>query len=95
MSVKWISLKAILGQEATLKTCLEELGVASRNESGCLEYRVFQEKGMFYVLEQYENASALDAHKSSAHFIKAKTAFATLVEAKASQELEELIPNFT
>ena len=90
MSAKWITLEAKSGLESDLKTCLDELRVASSRESGCIEYRVFQEGTTFYVLERYESSDALAVHKSSDHFTKAKAAFSTLVESKGSQELEEL-----
>lgn len=90
MSAKWITLKANSGSEEALKTCLQELSVGSNAEPGCLEYRVFQKGSEFYVLEKYESSDALAAHKSSEHFLKAKAAFADLVEAKASDELKEL-----
>jgi len=90
MAVKWIHLKAKSGSELALKTCLEELSVASNQEEGCTEYRVFQDKADFYVLEQYVSPEALDVHKASDHFVKAKSAFSDLVEDKSSQELEEL-----
>jgi len=90
MAVKWIHLKAKSGSELALKSCLEELSVSSNKETGCTEYRVFQTNADFYVMEQYVSASALDEHKASEHFIKAKSVFSELVEDKSSQELEEL-----
>lgn len=90
MAVKWIHLKAKSGSELALKSCLEELTVSSNKEPGCTEYRVFQNQADFYVMEQYVSPEALDEHKASEHFVKAKAAFSDLVEDKSSQELEEL-----
>ena len=90
MGVKWITLKAKSGSEEALNSCLDELRIASNQEPGCLEYRVFRSEGTFCVLEKYENDDALAAHKAANHFIKAKTAFGELVESKGSEEFLEL-----
>jgi quinol monooxygenase YgiN len=90
MSVKWITLKAKSGSEEALNSCLDELRLASHKETGCLEYRVFRSEGTFYVLERYKCDEALAEHKASDHFIKAKAAFADIVESKGSEEFSEL-----
>ena len=58
------------GREAALDR-LEELATASRAENGVVSYRVTTDVGApntVRVIEQYEDADAVDAHMSSDHF---------------------------
>ena len=58
------------GREAALNR-LEELAAASRAEDGVVGYRVttdVEAPNTVRVIEQYEDADAVDAHMSSDHF---------------------------
>ena len=50
---------------------LQNLGAASRQEPGCVNYvahTVESDPDTVVIYEQYRDAEALEAHRSSAHF---------------------------
>ena len=51
----------------------EKLSAESREEPGCLMYQVHKHKTdprRFFVYEQYKDDAALEAHRTSAHFLQ-------------------------
>lgn len=57
-------------REAALDRC-EELAAASRSEDGVLDYRVttdVEAPNTVRVIEEYEDADAVEAHMTSDHF---------------------------
>jgi quinol monooxygenase YgiN len=55
---------------AELRVLLLELEEESRREDGCLRYEVLQDEqdqNSFALVEEWQSASALDAHNASAH----------------------------
>jgi quinol monooxygenase YgiN len=65
--VRWVAKS---GAEARVAEILDTLVPASRAEPGVLRYEVFRVKAdpcLFYLVEAYESAEALDSHAASAH----------------------------
>jgi len=78
---------------AQLKALLETMVEASRDETGCLLYNIYQIKdkpNTFVVIETWENNKALDRHKNSAHYKYYKANFEPFTQDKYSDELEIL-----
>jgi quinol monooxygenase YgiN len=56
---------------AEIRSILQNLGAASRQEPGCVNYVthiVENDPDTVVIYEQYKDAEALEAHRSSAHF---------------------------
>jgi quinol monooxygenase YgiN len=90
MITKKINLTAKAGKEAELETLLKEMVVESKPEQGCVVYDLYQLKDSpadFFLIEIWETAATLDAHKETAHFAKFKALAPELIEAKSSEEL--------
>ena len=50
-----------------------ELIAATRQEKGCIEYRLFtnaKEPGLYVFIEEWENQAVLDKHMASEHFTR-------------------------
>jgi quinol monooxygenase YgiN len=57
-------------QRAELVRVGEAVATASREEAGCLDYRVYQrtdDENAFVFVEEWESREALDAHFATAH----------------------------
>jgi quinol monooxygenase YgiN len=68
LAVTWIAHE---GQEHEMLQAFQRLAAASRQEPGCRMYVVHQhreDKRTFFVYEQYDDDSALQAHRDSPHF---------------------------
>ena len=55
----------------SLKTQLQKLVELTRQESGCIEYRLHQDNtdpAVFLFFENWDSASSLEQHMCSAHF---------------------------
>jgi quinol monooxygenase YgiN len=69
--VAYARWRAKEGEVETVKVHALRMAVASRQEPGCLEYRVHQAAGdprEFLLYERYESMAAIDAHRSTPHF---------------------------
>jgi quinol monooxygenase YgiN len=56
---------------AEIRSILQNLGPASRQEAGCVHYVahfVESDPDTVVIYEQYRDADALEAHRSSSHF---------------------------
>lgn len=56
---------------AEIRSILQNLGSASRQEPGCVNYvahSVETDPDVIVIYEQYRDAEALEAHRSSGHF---------------------------
>ena len=54
-----------------IRSLLERLGAASRQEAGCVNYVAHSVEGdpdTIVLYEQYRDAEALEAHRASEHF---------------------------
>ena len=70
LSVTWM---AKAGHEAEVAELFGKLQELSRKEPGCLMYQVHRhrtEPRKFFLYEQYVDDAALEAHKSTAHFLE-------------------------
>jgi quinol monooxygenase YgiN len=94
MITKKINLTAKAGKEAELEALLKEMVVESKPEQGCVVYDLYQFKDSpadFFLIEIWETAETLDAHKETAHFAKFKQLAPELIEAKSSEELNSFL----
>ncbi len=73
------------GKADEFKAVMAELGEAVRaNEAGCQQYDLFtaaDNPHVFYVLEQYADQAAFDAHMKSPHFAAAQPKLGGLLAA--------------
>lgn len=59
------------GEEDNFIKLVQELGVASRAEEGCIEYILHKdvEKALTYcIIEKWKDQAAIDTHNNSSHF---------------------------
>ena len=59
------------GEEKEFIKLVDELGVASRAEEGCIEYilhKNVEQALTFCIIEKWKDQAAIDAHNSSSHF---------------------------
>jgi quinol monooxygenase YgiN len=59
------------GEQDTVERLVRAVATASRQEPGCLEYRVHRaraEPRVLVLFERYASEAALEAHRASAHF---------------------------
>lgn len=90
-----VRMKFAPEDQAAVREMLRNLGAASRQEPGCVSYithYVESEPHTVVIYEQYQDADALEAHRSSQHFEQYATnglyrkvrerAMETLVEVK-------------
>ncbi len=70
LAVTWM---AKTGREAEAAAILEKLTTESRKEPGCAMYQVHKHKTdprRYFIYEQYKDDAALEAHRTSAHFLQ-------------------------
>jgi autoinducer 2-degrading protein len=70
LAVTWM---AKTGREAEAAAILEKLTTESRKEPGCTMYQVHKHKTdprRFFIYEQYKDDAALEAHRTTAHFLQ-------------------------
>ena len=70
LAVTWI---AKTGRESETAAIFEKLQAESRKEAGCTTYQVHKHKTdprRFFIYEQYKDDAALEAHRSSPHFLQ-------------------------
>lgn len=70
LAVTWMAKK---GREAEVQSIFAKLTEQARKEPGCLMFLVHRHKteaGRFFIYEQYKDDAALEAHRSSPHFLQ-------------------------
>jgi (4S)-4-hydroxy-5-phosphonooxypentane-2,3-dione isomerase len=70
LAVTWMSK---VGRESEVIATFEKLTAESRKEPGCVMYQVHKHKTdsrRFFVYEQYKDEAALEAHRTSPHFLQ-------------------------
>lgn len=70
LAVTWM---AKLGREADVANLFQKLTDESRKEPGCQMYQVHRHKTdsrRFFIYEQYKDDAALEAHRSTSHFLQ-------------------------
>jgi len=90
---KRVTFIAKEGSEAKMKELLSAMVVPSKSEDGCIFYEIFQyadNKRKFMAYESWRDESALDGHKTSAHYAVYKSSYEPYCEKKYSDELEVL-----
>ncbi len=68
LAVNWLAHE---GHAQEVAVIFAKLEAASRQEPGCLMYVVHRhtdDPRRFFIYEQYRDAAALEAHRSSPHF---------------------------
>ncbi len=70
LAVTWM---AKVGHEAETAAILAKLSEESRKEPGCAMFQVHRhrtEPRRFFIYEQYKDDAALEAHRTTAHFLQ-------------------------
>lgn len=70
LAVTWM---AKAGHEGEVTSLFAKLTEESRKEPGCLMFQVHRHKTeprRFFIYEQYQDDAALEAHRSTAHFLQ-------------------------
>jgi (4S)-4-hydroxy-5-phosphonooxypentane-2,3-dione isomerase len=70
LAVTWMAKQ---GREGEVTSIFSKLTEESRKEPGCVMYLVHRHKTeprRFFVYEQYKDDAALEAHRSSPHFLQ-------------------------
>lgn len=70
LAVTWM---AKAGHEAEVVGLFSKLTEESRKEPGCVMYQVHRHKTdprKFFIYEQYKDDAALEAHRSTPHFLQ-------------------------
>ncbi|MGJ8672215.1 MAG: putative quinol monooxygenase [Rubritalea sp.] len=94
MITKKINLTAKAGKESELENVLKGMVLGSKPEAGCVVYDLYQQKtalGEFFLIEIWETAEHLDAHKLTPHFENFKAVAPELIESKSSEELNSFL----
>jgi quinol monooxygenase YgiN len=66
-----VRMKFLPEDRAEIRSILQNVGAASRQEPGCVNYVthvVESDPDTVVIYEQYKDAEALEAHRSSPHF---------------------------
>lgn len=70
LAVTWM---AKTGRESEVAGVFEKLTAESRKEPGCIVYQVHKHKTeprRFFIYEQYKDDAALEAHRTTPHFLQ-------------------------
>lgn len=73
MVVLAVTWTAKVGRESEVQALFAKLTEESRKEPGCAMYQVHRhrtEARRFFIYEQYKDDAALEAHRTSAHFLQ-------------------------
>lgn len=90
---KSVTFIAKEGCEAKMKELLTAMVSASKAETGCLFYEIFQYENdgkRFMAVETWEDEAALDGHKVSKHYAVYKASYEPYCDDKYTDELEVL-----
>ena len=93
MITKWIEFKIAEESADTFAAEFAKMQETSRPEVGCAHYSVFHSKAdhcVFTVLESWETAADLDAHRESAHMATFKEKCAAMIVDKRALDLETI-----
>lgn len=74
----------------TVKTELLKLLAPTRNEEGCVEYRLHQDNddpALFYFYETWENEAFLGKHKETAHYRNSFSAIEGMIRERSVNKL--------
>ncbi|MSN26925.1 MAG: antibiotic biosynthesis monooxygenase [Geobacter sp.] len=95
MSTVTIVAKLTAKSEAieTVKAELLKMLAPTRQEQGCLEYRLHQDKdnpAVFVFYENWENRACFEQHMNSRHFLSYVAAVSELIADKVVNKMTEI-----
>lgn len=95
MSTVTVVAKIVAKEEAieAVRTELLKMMPPTRQESGCLEYRLHQDNqapSVFLFYENWENISCLEQHPNSPHYKNYAAAVQNLIADKVVHKMTEL-----
>ncbi|QEM69360.1 antibiotic biosynthesis monooxygenase [Geobacter sp. FeAm09] len=67
----------------------------TRNEEGCIEYRLHQDNedpALFFFYETWENGAFLEKHKETAHYRTCFTAIEGMIRERSVNKLTKIEP---
>lgn len=84
------------GQAARVRTILEGMVVATRQEPGCRRYDLFRAPGAagdeaYFLVEHYAGEAAIQAHRDTAHYKEYRANIMELLERPPQVQLLEPI----
>lgn len=93
MLTKWIQFIVKPNLAGAFQAELRQLEEASSLEAGCVYYAAFRDEshaGLFTVLESWEDAAALEAHRETPHVARFKANGAAMILEKSALSLAPL-----
>jgi quinol monooxygenase YgiN len=93
MITKWIEFTVAAESAETFAAEFAKMQEASRPEKGCAHYSVFGDKAdrnVFTVLESWETAENLKAHRESAHMAAFKEKCGAMIVEKRALDLQAI-----
>ena len=94
MPTKWIQFTVAPGSSIEFGGALVTLEAASKLESGCVLYQVFQsteDSCLFTVIESWADDSAFEAHRSASHTKSFKDACGHMIIEKSALSLAPIV----
>lgn len=95
MVVLAVTWRAKIGHEAEVANLFSKLTEQSRKEPGCVLYQVHRhrtEPRRFFIYEQYRDDAALEAHRTSPHFLQYARKELPKIAERIDGQLYELLP---
>ena len=95
MVVLAVTWRAKIGHEAEVANLFSMLTEQSRKEPGCVLYQVHRhrtEPRRFFIYEQYRDDAALEAHRTSPHFLQYARKELPKIAERIDGQLYELLP---
>ena len=93
MITKWIEFKVAAESADVFAAELAKMQEASRPEDGCVVYSVYRSEDdlcVFTVLESWQTAAHLEAHRQTAHMAAFKENCSAMILEKAATSLQAI-----
>ena len=78
------SFDAVAGREQELADLLRWMAARSRAEPGCGRYDLYRAESdgavSYHIIEEYDGAAAIDAHRASAHYKEYRSKLTGLID---------------
>lgn len=94
MITKWIEFKVAAESAEVFGAELAKMQAASRPEDGCVIYAVYRSEDdprVFTVLESWQTAEHLDAHRQTAHMATFKENCSAMIVEKSATSLQAIV----
>jgi quinol monooxygenase YgiN len=93
MITKWIEFRVAVEAADSFSSELAKMQTASQTEAGCAHYSVYRGAGdgddnLFTVLESWETADHLEAHRKSDHMAAFKENCTAMITEKRAVDLQ-------